>query len=100
MGRKRYTANEKMEIIENYFKSKMTVKNYCHSIDLCPQTFYQWKKLVNSISSFQDLTPIVRQEIRLKKEEIDHSIVKMTLPNGTRIEFDSSQFQFVWQIIK
>lgn len=90
-----YSPEEKMHYIEEYFNSGLSLTKFCDSRDICRSTISTWIRHYNSANliaknTFQDVTPIFKQE----PQSINSSI-KLTLPNGISLEFDSSILHLV-----
>ena len=92
-----YSPEEKINYIEEYFNSGLSLTDYCKNIDLKRSTLATWIRHYNSSNllagnTFQNVTPIIKQE-----PVIDNTNIKLTLPNGISLEFDSS---ILHQVIK
>ena len=92
-----YSPEEKINYIEEYFNSGLSITDYCKNIDLKRSTLATWIRHYNSANllagnTFQNVTPIIKQE-----PVIDNTNIKLTLPNGISLEFDSS---ILHQVIK
>ena len=92
-----YSPEEKSNYIEEYFNSGLSLTDYCKKIDLKRSTLATWIRHYNSANllagnTFQNVTPIIKQE-----PVIDNTNIKLTLPNGISLEFDSS---ILHQVIK
>ena len=89
-----YTSEYKMEVIQKYLSDNYKVEPFCKEIGISKSTFYQWLKIytqstsntdVFTSTSFQNITPVLKQDINTSSSNI-----KLTLPNGIALEFDSS----------
>lgn len=92
-----YSPEEKINYIEEYFNSGLSLTDYCKNIDLKRSTLATWIRHYNSANllagnTFQNVTPIIKQE-----PVTDNTNIKLTLPNGISLEFDSS---ILHQVIK
>ena len=92
-----YSPEEKMHYVEEYFNSGLSLTKFCDSRDICRSTISTWIRHYNSANllagnTFQNVTPIIKQE-----PVIDNTNIKLTLPNGISLEFDSS---ILHQVIK
>ena len=92
-----YSPEEKINYIEEYFNSGLSLTDYCKNIDLKRSTLATWIRHYNSANllagnTFQNVTPIIKQE-----PIIDNTNIKLTLPNGISLEFDGS---ILHQVIK
>lgn len=45
MGRKRYTAEEKVAILRRHLVDRVPVSDLCHELGLNPTAFYRWQKV-------------------------------------------------------
>ncbi len=89
-----YTSEYKMEVVQKYLSDNYKVEPFCKEIGISKSTFYKWLRIYTqstsntdmlTSTSFQNITPVLKQDI-----DIPSSIIKLTLPNGISIEFDSS----------
>lgn len=85
-----YSPEEKINYIEEYFNSGLSLTDYCKNIDLKRSTLATWIRHYNSANllagnTFQNITPVLKQDINTSSSNI-----KLTLPNGITLEFDSS----------
>ena len=85
-----YKPEDKMNYVEEYFNSGLSITKFSEEKNLCKSTLSTWirhYKSANLIasSSFQDITPVLKNEP--EKESTD---IKITLPNGIKLEFDIS----------
>ena len=92
-----YSPEEKMHYVEEYFNSGLSLTKFCDSRNICRSTISTWIRHYNSANllagnTFQNVTPIIKQE-----PVIDNTNIKVTLPNGISLEFDSS---ILHQVIK
>ena len=85
-----YKPEEKMKYVEDYFNSGLSLTKFSEARNICRSTIATWIRHYNSANliaknTFQDVTPILKQEpINVS------SVVKLYLPNGISLEFDSS----------
>ena len=100
-----YTPEFKMEVIQNYLGGNYKIDKYCDEIGIAKSTLYAWLRTYNQATSteavlptpsFQDITPIVKQEVNPVKT----SKIKITLPNKIIIEFESSELKKVMAELK
>ena len=96
-----YTPEYKMEVVQKYLSDNYKVEPFCREIGISKSTFYQWLRIYTESSSntevlpttsFQDVTSIIKQE-----PNIQNINIKLTLPSGIILEFDSS---ILHQVIK
>lgn len=96
-----YTPEYKMEVVQKYLSDNYKVEPFCREIGISKSTFYQWLRIYTDSTtndealpstSFQDVTPIIKQE-----PIVENTNIKLTLPNGILLEFDSS---ILHQVIK
>ena len=89
-----YTSEYKMEVVQKYSSDNYKVEPFCKEIGISKSTFYKWLRIYTqstsntdmlTSTSFQNITPVLKQDI-----DIPSSNIKLTLPNGISIEFDSS----------
>ena len=85
-----YTANERAQYVQDYLSSNLSLTKYSEIHNLKKSTLATWLRHYNSAdlignNSFQDVTPMLKQE-----PIISNSNIKLTLPNGISLEFDSS----------
>ena len=85
-----YSADEKAQYVQGYLSSNLSLKEYSEANNLSKSTLATWVRHYNSANeiastSFQNITPVLKQDI-----DIPSSNIKLTLPNGISIEFDSS----------
>ena len=85
-----YTANERAQHVQSYLSSNLSLTQYSKENNLCKSTLATWLRQYNSANlvsnnSFQDVTPMLKQE-----PIVSNSNIKLTLPNGVSLEFDSS----------
>ena len=89
-----YTSEYKMEVVQKYLSDNYKVEPFCKEIGISKSTFYQWLKIytqstsntdVLTSTSFQNITPVLKKDINTSSSNI-----KLTLPNGIALEFDSS----------
>ena len=89
-----YTSEYKMEVVQKYLSDNYKVEPFCKEIGISKSTFYKWLKIYTqstsntdmlTSTSFQNITPVLKQDI-----DIPSSNIKLTLPNGIALEFDSS----------
>ena len=97
-----YSPEEKINYIEEYFNSGLSLTDYCKNIDLKRSTLATWIRHYNSANllagnTFQDITPIVKQDIT---PIIKSTKIKITLPNKMIIEFDSTELKNVMAELK
>ena len=74
-----YNPEEKINYIEEYFNSGLSLTDYCKKIDLKRSTLATWIRHYNSANllagnKFQNVTPIIKQE-----PVIDNTNIKLTL---------------------
>ena len=85
-----YSPEEKNKIVTEYYNSGLSLTNFSEKNNLKRSTLATWIRHYESANliantSFQDITPI------LKTENIAfNNNIKLTLPNGIILEFDSS----------
>ena len=85
-----YKPEEKIKYVEDYFNSGLTLTKFSEERNICRSTIAILIRHYNSANliannTFEDVTQILKQEtIKLS------SIVKLNLPNGISLEFDSS----------
>ena len=92
-----YSPEDKMNYVEEYFNSGLSITKFSEEKNLCKSTLATWIRHYNSANllagnTFQNVTPIIKQE-----PVIDNTNIKLTLPNGISLEFDSS---ILHQVIK
>ena len=85
-----YRPEDKMNYVEEYFNSGMSLTRFSEERNICRSTLATWirhYKSANLIasSSFQDITPVLKSE-----PENENTDIKITLPNGIKLEFDIS----------
>ena len=89
-----YTSEYKMEVVQKYLSDNYKVEPFSKEIGISKSTFYQWLKIytqstsntdVLTSTSFQNITPVLKQDINTSSSNI-----KLTLPNGIALEFDRS----------
>jgi hypothetical protein len=90
-----YNTEEKTYHVDSFFKSGLSLTKYSEENNICRSTLATWIRHYNSANliannTFQDVTPIFKQE----PQSINSSI-KLTLPNGISLEFDSSILHLV-----
>ena len=86
----RYSAKERMEYVQKYLESGLSLSIFSKENNIKKSTLATWVNhytSANLIAStkFQDITPILKQE----QPTINNNI-KLSLPNGVSLEFDSS----------
>lgn len=86
----RYSAKERMEYIQKYLESGLSLSIFSKENNIKKSTLATWIRHYNSANliannTFQDITPILKQE-----PAIGNMNIKLTLPNGISLEFDSS----------
>ena len=88
-----YTSEYKMEVVQKYLSDNYKVEPFCKEIGISKSTFYQWLKIytqstsntdVLTSTSFQNITPVLKQDINTSSSNI-----KLTLPNGITLELDN-----------
>ena len=81
-----YTPEYKMEVVQKYLSDNYKVEPFCREIGISKSTFYQWLRIYTESSSntevlpttsFQDVTPIIKQE-----PNIQNINIKLTLNDG------------------
>ena len=92
-----YSPEDKINYVEEYFNSGLSITKFSEEKNLCKSTLATWIRHYNSANllagnTFQNVTPIIKQE-----PGIDNTNIKLTLPNGISLEFDSS---ILHQVIK
>ena len=92
-----YSPEDKINYVEEYFNSGLSITKFSEEKNLCKSTLATWIRHYNSANllagnTFQNVTPIIKQE-----PVIDNTNIKLTLPNGISLEFDSS---ILHQVIK
>ena len=92
-----YSPEDKINYVEEYFNSGLSITKFSEEKNLCKSTLATWIRHYNSANllagnTFQNVTPIIKQE-----PVIDNTNIKLTLPNGIALEFDSS---ILHQVIK
>ena len=85
-----YSPEDKINYVEEYFNSGLSITKFSEEKNLCKSTLATWIRHYNSANllagnTFQNVTPIIKQE-----PVIDDTNIKLTLPNGISLEFDSS----------
>lgn len=109
--RDKYRPEEKMMYVNKYFDSNKNIYNFCKDENLCRSTFYTWLKLYEAsisnpvVNTFESITSLVKEESLIidKKSQtktVDKSIVKVTLPNGIKIECNYDKVGFILGEIK
>ena len=103
----KYTANEKMELINKYYESGKRLYRFCEDEHVARSTFYTWLKLYEAslpkTQMFEPITSIVKQEVNQTDKlnnKADTSVVKVTLPNGIKIECNYDKVGFILGEIK
>ena len=92
-----YSPEEKINYVEGYLSSNLSLKKYSEANNLSKSTLTTWVRHYNSANeiastSFQNITPVLKQDI-----DIPSSNIKLTLQSGIMLEFDSS---ILHQVIK
>jgi transposase-like protein len=95
-----YKPEDKMNYVEEYFNSGLSITKFSEEKNLCKSTLSTWirhYKSANLIASstFQDITPVLKGE-----PETVNTDVKIILPNGIRMEFDISVLKSVMKELK
>ena len=85
-----YSAEERSQHVQQYLASGLTLQKYGDLNNLKKSTLAGWVQSYNKATlalstNFQDVTPILKQQ-----SSLTNSIVKLNLPNGLSLEFDSS----------
>ena len=91
---------EKMHYVEEYFNSGLSLTKFCDSKDICRTTILTRIRHYNSANLIakntkQDVTPTLKQG-----PKYINSSIKLTLPNGISIEFDSSILHLIIEEFK
>ena len=82
-----YSPEDKMNYVEEYFNSGLSITKFSEEKNLCKSTLATWIRHYNSANllagnTFQNVTPIIKQE-----PVIDNTNIKLTLPNCISLEF-------------
>ena len=85
-----YSSDERSQHVQQYLASGLTLQKYGDLNDLKKSTLAGWVQSYNKATlalstNFQDVTPILKQQ-----SSLTNSMVKLNLPNGLSLEFDSS----------
>lgn len=85
-----YSAEERNQHVQQYLASGLTLQKYGDLNNLKKSTLAGWVQSYNKATlvlstNFQDVTPILKQQ-----SPLTNSMVKLNLPNGLSLEFDSS----------
>lgn len=102
-----YSANEKMNYIQEYLNSNKSVIEFCKENSIAKSTFYLWLKKYDlsfndttvAVPMFQDITSIVKKNLEPVHDNINQKI-KMTLPNNIVIEFDCKLLHTILEELK
>ncbi len=98
-----YSPEEKMNIVQLYYSSKVTVGTFCKEQKISRATLYKWLKKYNEATAtlptpaFQDITPIIKQDV---DAIIKSTTMKLKLPNEIILEFESSELHNVLKELK
>lgn len=95
-----YSTEEKTYHVDSFLKSGLSLTKYSEENNICRSTLATWIRHYNSANliannTFQDVTPIFKQE-----PAIGNMNIKLTLPNGISLEFDSSLLHIVLKEFK
>lgn len=101
-----YKPEEKMEMVQKFLGSELTLTKFCKNQEISKSTLYAWVKIYNEsyktsqklpLPSFQNVSSIIKQEIN----QVNISTkIKLTLPNNIIIEFESKELHNVLQELK
>lgn len=100
-----YSADEKMDIVQNYLATNKNVKTFCQETGVCKSTLYKWLKIYDETKSstenvitqrFQDVTTIVKKDTKLQT----NSTMRLIISNNMILEFDSIELHNVLMELK
>ena len=100
-----YSADEKMDIIQNYLATNKNAKAFFFLLGVCKSTLYKWLKIYDEAKSstenvmtsrFQDVTTIVKKDAKLQTT----STMRLIISNNMILEFDSRELHNVLMELK